>query len=136
MEEKTMEMTVTFPGGKKVDAEIGGFVVRTDQPAMGGGEGSAPSPFAYCLASMGTCAGIYVLSYLQARGLPAENVKITQNHEADPATGRLSKVSMIIHLPAEIDEKHYKPLIRSANQCAVKKLIEEQPLFEISVQEK
>jgi putative redox protein len=127
-------MTVTFPGGKKVDAEIGGFVVRTDQPAFGGGDGSAPSPFAYCLASLGTCAGIYVLSYLQARGLPTEKVKIVQSHEADPATGRLTRVTMTIQLPEEIDEKHHKPLIRSASQCAVKKLIEEQPAFEIITQ--
>ena len=129
-----MDMTVTFPGGKKVDAEIEGFVVRTDQPPMGGGDGSAPSPFAYCLASLGTCAGIYVLSYLQARGLPAENVKIVQAHETDPATGRLTRVSMTIHLPPEIEEKHHKPLIRSAKQCAVKKLIEEQPEFEIKTE--
>jgi len=129
-----MDMTVTFPGGKKVDAELDGFVVRTDQPASQGGEGSAPSPFLYCLAAMGTCAGIYVLAYLQARNLPAEGVKIIQSHEADPKTGKLTRVSLKIKLPAEIGEKHYKPIIRSAQQCAVKKLIEERPEFEMSVE--
>jgi ribosomal protein S12 methylthiotransferase accessory factor len=126
-----MDLTVTFPGGKKVDAEYGGFVVRTDQPVSQGGEGTAPSPFLYCLAAMGTCAGIYVLSYLQARDLPTEGVKIVQSHEADPQTGKLSKVTLKIEIPPGIPEKHHKPIVRSAEKCAVKKLIEEQPQFEI-----
>ena len=53
-------MIVTFPGGKRVDAEYGGFTVRTDQPPQSGGEGSAPQPFDLFLASIATCAGIYV----------------------------------------------------------------------------
>ena len=52
-----MEMVISFPGGKRVDAEFGGMVIQTDQPPQGGGEGSAPTPFALFLASMGTCAG-------------------------------------------------------------------------------
>jgi putative redox protein len=125
-----MDLIVTFPGGKKVDAEYGGYVVRTDQPVTGGGEGSAPSPFLYCLAAMGTCAGFYVLSYLQARGLPTEEVRIIQSHEANEK-GKLIKVGMTVELPPEIDEKHHKPIVRSAEQCTVKKLIEDRPEFTI-----
>jgi len=127
-----MDLIVTFPGGKKVDAALGEFVVRTDQPVKAGGEGSAPSPFAYCLAALGTCAGIYVLSYLQARNLPTDGVRIVQKHEADPKTGALTKVSMQIVVPPQIDEKHYSPMIRAAQLCAVKKMIEHQPAFEIT----
>jgi putative redox protein len=126
-----MDMTVSFPGGKKVDAAFGDFVVRTDQPEKQGGEGSAPTPFAYCLAAMGTCAGIYVLSYMQSRNLPTEGVRIVQSHEADPKSGQLTKVVMKIVLPAGIDEKHHAPMIRAAKLCAVKKMIEYQPDFEI-----
>jgi ribosomal protein S12 methylthiotransferase accessory factor len=126
-----MDLIVTFPGNKKVDAEYGGFVIQTDQPVKEGGEGTAPSPFLYCLAAMGTCAGIYVLSYLQARDLPTAGVRIVQSHESDPKTKRLAKVVLKIELPAEIEEKHYQPIIRSASKCAVKKLIEEQPEFDI-----
>ena len=61
------EMRVTFPGGKKVDAEYKGFVIRTDQPVHQGGEGTAPAPFDLFLASIATCAGIYVLSFCQNR---------------------------------------------------------------------
>jgi putative redox protein len=129
-----MELVVSFPGGKKVDAEVGGFVIRTDQPVSEGGDGTAPSPFMYCLAAMGTCAGIYVLSYLQARNLPTAGVQIVQDHEADPKTGRLNKVSMKIRLPAAIPQQHHKALIRAAQLCAVKKLIEESPEFQISTE--
>jgi len=130
-----MDLTVTFPGGKKVDAEYGGYVVRTDQPVAEGGQDTAPSPFLYCLAAMGTCAGFYVLSYLQARGLPTEGVRIIQSHEADEK-GKLAKIGITIQLPPEIDEKHHKPIARSAGQCTVKKLIEERPEFEIKTEVK
>ncbi|HMN61100.1 MAG TPA: hypothetical protein PJ988_12085 [Anaerolinea sp.] len=49
-----MDMIIEFPGGAKVDATFGGFTVKTDQPPMGGGDGSAPSPFETFLASIGT----------------------------------------------------------------------------------
>jgi len=125
-----MDLIVTFPGGKKVDAEYGGHVVRTDQPVVEGGEDTAPSPFLYCLAAMGTCAGFYVLSYLQARDLPTEGVRIIQSHQANEK-GKLIKVGMTVELPPEIDEKHHKPIVRSAEQCTVKKLIEDRPEFSI-----
>src|SRR5690242_6208835 len=55
------DIEVSFPGGKRVDARVGSFVVHTDQPADQGGEGGAVSPFDLFLASLATCAGIYVL---------------------------------------------------------------------------
>jgi putative redox protein len=130
-----MDLIVTFPGGKKVDAEYGEYKVRTDQPVSGGGEGTAPSPFLYCLAAMGTCAGFYVLSYLQSRDLPTGGVRIIQSHEADQK-GKLVKIGMTIELPPEIDQKHHKPIVRSAEHCTVKKLIEERPQFEIKTEVK
>ncbi len=130
-----MDLIVTFPGGKKVDAEYEGYLVRTDQPVEGGGGGTAPSPFLYCLAAMGTCAGFYVLSYLQARGLPTEGVRIVQSHQADQK-GKLTKVGLTVELPPEIDEKHHKPIVRSAEQCTVKRLIEDRPEFSIRTEVK
>ena len=64
-----MQMDIRFPGGKKVDAVYKGFTVKTDQPRGEGGDGSAPEPFDLFLASIGTCAGIYALSFCQARGV-------------------------------------------------------------------
>ncbi len=63
-----MEMVIDFPGGSQVDAHFGPYTVNTDQPPMGGGEGSAPTPFAVFLSSIGTCAGIYVLGFCKQRG--------------------------------------------------------------------
>ena len=73
-----MEMIVDFPGGARVDAHFGEYTVGTDQPPQGGGLGSAPTPFAVFLASVGTCAGIYVLGFCRQRGLSPEGVRILQ----------------------------------------------------------
>ena len=126
-----MDITVTFPGGKKVDAEINGRTVYTDQSVKEGGEASAPSPYEYMLAALATCAGFYVLSYLQARDLPFADVKIKQIHEFEKKAHKLQKVSLIIELPKSIDEKHYQPIERSAQKCSVKKLMENPPEFDI-----
>ena len=64
-----MEMVIDFPGGARVDAHFGPFTVMTDQPSKAGGEDSAPTPFALFLASLGTCAGIYVLGFCRQRNL-------------------------------------------------------------------
>ena len=75
---------VSFPGGKRVDARVGGFTMATDQPTELGGDGSAPAPFDLFLASIATCAGIYVLGFCQARGLATDGLALVQHHEVDP----------------------------------------------------
>jgi len=126
-----MEMTIRFPGGARVDAEFGDFAVRTDQPPQGGGEGSAPTPFATFLASLGTCAGIYVLGFCRQRDLPTEGIRLTQRVGVDRATGMVDRVALDIHVPPTFPEKYHAALVRSAEQCAVKKLLESPPRFEI-----
>ena len=64
-----MDMKVYFPGGKRVYADYGEFTIETDQPARGGGDDSAPAPFDLFLASIGTCAGIFALGFMQQRGI-------------------------------------------------------------------
>jgi ribosomal protein S12 methylthiotransferase accessory factor len=127
-----MEMVISFPGGARVDAQFGPYTVRTDQPAQGGGDGSAPTPFATFLASIGTCAGIYVLGFCRQRGLPTEGVRIVQRMEPNPATGLIGKVMLDIHVPADFPEKYLPALIRSAEQCAVKKHLENPPVFAVT----
>jgi putative redox protein len=126
-----MEMTVTFPGGARVDAQIGPFVVPTDQPREGGGEGSAATPFATFLASIGTCAGIYVLGFCRQRGLPTEGIRLTQRMEADPTTGLIGRIGIDIHVPPDFPEKYHSALVRAADQCAVKKHLEHPPKFDV-----
>lgn len=127
-----MEMTIDFPGGKRVDAHFDSFTVKTDQPMQSGGADSAPSPFQFFLASIGTCAGIYVLGFCQQRGIPTDGIKIIQRMEVDRATGMTTKVYLDIQLPANFPEKYKDAVIRSADQCAVKKHIAHPPAFEIS----
>jgi ribosomal protein S12 methylthiotransferase accessory factor len=125
-----MEMVIDFPGGSKVDAHFGPFTVQTDQPP----EASAPTPFATFLASIGTCAGIYVLGFCQQRGLPTEGVRILQRTHSDPDTGMIGKIDLEIEVPPTFPEKYLPSLARSAELCAVKKHLEHPPQFEVSTQ--
>jgi len=124
-----MDMEITFPGGKRVDASAGTVQIKTDQSVSSGGDGSAPEPYMLFLASMGTCAGIYVLGFCQSRGLPTEGLKLTQKMEWDTVTHKLTQVQMNIHLPPGFPEKYKEAVIRAADQCAVKKTIQDPPEF-------
>jgi putative redox protein len=126
-----MEITVTFPGGARVDAQFGRHVVRTDQPVRSGGEDSAPAPFAVFLASIATCAGVYVLGFCQQRGLPTEGIKLVQRLEVDRVTGLVAKVGIDIQVPPGFPEKYHEALVRAASQCTVKKHLEHPPAFDV-----
>lgn len=130
-----MEMIIDFPGGARVDAHFGPYTVATDQPPAGGGEGSAPTPFAVFLASIGTCAGIYVLGFCRQRNLPTEGIRIVQRMFSNPMTGMVGKVELEIQVPPTFPEKYRPSLIRSAELCAVKKHFEQPPVFEITTKE-
>jgi ribosomal protein S12 methylthiotransferase accessory factor len=126
-----MEMTITFPGGKRVDANLMGQTIPTDQSREGGGEGSAPEPFLLFLSSIGTCAGIYVLGFCQARGIPIDEIQLKQKMEFDPATHRLSTVRIEIEVPPSFPQKYLAAVRRAADLCAVKRTILEPPRFEV-----
>ncbi len=122
-----MEMEITFPGGARVDANFGGFSVKTDQPPYS----SAPTPFATFLASIGTCAGIYVLGFCNQRGIPTDGIRIIQRMMSDPRTGLIGQIDLDIQLPPTFPEKYKSAVIRSAEQCAVKKHLENPPTFNV-----
>ncbi len=125
-----MDLVIDFPGGLKVDAQFGPYTVSTDQPQPYGA-GSAPTPFALFLSSIGTCAGIYVLNFCRQRNIPTEGVRIIQNMEADPFTGLINKVNLDIRVPPEFPEKYKNAIIRAADQCAVKKHFERPPQIDV-----
>ena len=124
-------MTVSFPGGKRVDAAYGGFTVRTDQPAQAGGEGTAPPPFDLFLASIATCAGIYVKGYCDARAIATEGLGLVMRIEREPERPRVARLVLEIQLPEGFPEKHRDGLVRAADLCAVKKHVLTPPAFEI-----
>jgi ribosomal protein S12 methylthiotransferase accessory factor len=126
-----MEMIIDFPGGAKVDAHFGGFTVKTDQPPAGGGEDSAPTPFSLFLASIGTCAGIYVLGFCKQRGLSTEGIRIIERVNRSPLSGMVETIDLEIQVPPGFPEKYYDSLVRSADLCAVKKHLEKPPKFKV-----
>jgi putative redox protein len=128
VEKNCMEMVIDFPGGSRVDAHFGDFTVATDQPPIA----SAPSPFEIFLASIGTCAGIYVLGFCQSRHLPTEGISIVERINHNHITGRVETIGLEIQVPPEFPEKYLDSLIRSAELCAVKKHLEKPPRFEIT----
>jgi putative redox protein len=125
------DIVVSFPGGKRVDARIGNFVVHTDQPADLGGEGSAVAPFDLFLASLATCAGLYLLGFCQARGLSTEGLGLVQRVEVDPATKLPSRIRMEVTLPPSLPEKYHVAILRAAEGCKVKKTIAASPVIEV-----
>jgi len=125
-----MSIKIVFPGNKKVDAIMpSGFRIQTDQPVKEGGDGTAPAPFELFLASIGTCAGIYIVGFCESRGIPYRDIEIIQDLVYDPVARRISKVKLEIRVPKDFPEKYYDALVKSANICAVKKTIENPPEF-------
>lgn len=126
-----MEMVIDFPGGDRVDARFGPYTVMTDQPGLNGEAGSAPTPFSLFLASIGTCAGIYVLGFCKQRNLPTEGLRIIQRINKNRMTGMVETVDIEIQTPEGFPEKYLPSLVRSAELCAVKKHIETPPAFNV-----
>jgi putative redox protein len=126
-----MDMVVTFPGGARVDAQFGPHSIRTDQPPRGGGEDSAPAPFSLFLASIATCAGIYVLGFCKQRDLPTDGIRLVQRVAVDPRTGLVGQIGIDIEVPPGFPEKYHEALVRAAGQCAVKKHLENPPTFDV-----
>ncbi len=128
-----MDMEVYFPGNRRVSARYEGFVIDTDQSVESGGDGSAPAPFDLFLASIGTCAGIYVLRFLQQRGLSTEGAGVVMRQELNSEGDTVTKLSLDIKLPADFPPKYREAVIRAANMCAVKRHLENPPLIETQV---
>lgn len=126
-----MDIEVYFEEGAKVNARMGRHVVKTDQKERGGGEDSAPAPFDYFLISMATCAGIYVKSFCDRRGIDSSKIRINQNHRSDPETRRLVGIDLDIVLPDDFPEKYRAAVIKAADQCAVKRLLKDPPAIEV-----
>jgi ribosomal protein S12 methylthiotransferase accessory factor len=130
-----MDMQISFPGNKRVDADYKGFTIRTDQCREEGGDGTAPEPFDLFLASIGTCAGIYVLSFCRERGLSTDGLGLNLSFERNEKTWMVEKIRMEITVPPEIPLKYRKALARAAGLCTVKKHFAAPPAFDIVTSE-
>jgi putative redox protein len=124
-----MEIIVDFPGGVKVDAHLDGFIVSSDQPVNNGGENSAPSPFLIFLASIGNCAGFYVLSFCQKHNLSVEGIRVVQRMTSNPVSHMVEAIDLEIQVPPSFPEKYYDALVRAADLCKVKQHLAKPPAF-------
>ena len=126
-----IEIKINFPGETKVNAEFKEFTVASDQSKKSGGGGTAPEPYDLFLASIGTCAGYYVLAFCEKRDIPREGIHLIQRHTFTDPGHILSKVSLDIHLPPTFPDKYLDAVKRAAATCGVKKAIAASPAFEI-----
>jgi ribosomal protein S12 methylthiotransferase accessory factor len=124
-------MEITFEGGKIVTAHHKGFLIKTDQPVDNGGTGSAPSPFDLYLASIGTCAAVYVKSFCDNRQLNTDGIRVIQKTEYSKETGLPVKITIDIKLPPDFPEKYRQSVINVADLCKVKKSMANPPVFEV-----
>ena len=122
----TSEITITLPGGRRVDAQVGRHVVHSDQPRDNGGDDTAPSPFDLFLASMGACAGIFVQGFCAKRGISTEGLTLTERATFGE-DGVLAAVELELHLPPGFPEKYRDAVVKVAEQCSVKRAIAAQP---------
>lgn len=124
-------MEITFPGGVKVNAHLNDFEIATDQPERNGGDNTAPSPFDFFLASLGTCAGFFALRFCQQRDLPTDGLKMSLSSQHNKETKKLERVEITMTLPKDFPEKYRSAIIRATDQCAVKKALLDPPEIEL-----
>ena len=124
-----MELKVTLEGRKRVATQIGNHLIMTDQPTKQGGDDSAPAPYDLFLASIATCAGFYVQSYCENKGIDSSGISITLDTRRDPASKQITGFVTTIHVPPELPQKLHAVLKKVAAQCAVKKTIMNNPEF-------
>jgi ribosomal protein S12 methylthiotransferase accessory factor len=126
-----LEIIATLAGGKRVDAQVGQFVIRTDQPRENGGNDTAPDPFTLFLASLATCAGFYVAAFCSARQIPTEGIRLVEHTESDPKTKLLTRVTIDVQLPATFPPEHRDAVVRAAAACKVKKTLAAPPELDV-----
>lgn len=122
-----MELEVYFEENKKVNARVNGSVIKTDQSRRGGGDESAPEPFSLFLASIGTCAGIYVKSFCDKRGIDSSKVRIIQRHNFNPDTRLIDHIELEAILPDDFPLKYRNAIINAMELCTVKRHLKQPP---------
>lgn len=126
-----MEIKVNYLDNLRQEAKFDDFTVIADQPIRYKGDGSAPGPFDYFLASSALCAAYFVKVYCAARDIPTDNIRLSQNNIVDPENRYKQIFKIQVELPADISEKDRQGILRSIDRCTVKKVIQTGPEFVI-----
>ena len=126
-----MEIKVNFLDNLRLEAKFDDFTVIADQPIRYKGDGSAPGPFDYFLASSALCAAYFVKLYCETRNIPTENIRLSQNNIVDPENRYNQIFKIQVELPADISAKDRQGILRSIDRCTVKKVVQTGPEFVI-----
>lgn len=128
-----MEINVNYLDNLRIEAKFDEFTVIADQPIRYKGDGSAPGPFDYFLASSALCAAYFVKVYCNARDIPTDNIRLSQNNIVDPED-RYNQIFQIqVELPDNISDKDRKGIVRSIDRCTVKKVVQSGPEFKVDL---
>ena len=130
-----MEIKVNYLDNLRLESKFDDFTVISDQPIRYKGDGSAPGPFDYFLASSAMCAAYFVKVYCNARNIPTENIRLSQNNIVDPENRYKQIFKIQVELPEDISEKDREGILRSIDRCTVKKVVQTGPEFQIEVVE-
>jgi ribosomal protein S12 methylthiotransferase accessory factor len=124
-----MEIKVNFLDKLRLEAKFDDFTVIADQPIRYKGDGSAPGPFDYFLASSALCAAYFVKLYCSTRNIPTENIRLSQNNIVDPENRYQQTFKIQVELPPDISAKDREGILRSIDRCTVKKVVQQGPEF-------
>ena len=126
-----MEIKVNFLDKLRLEAKFDDFTVISDQPIRYKGDGSAPGPFDYFLASSALCAAYFVKLYCETRNIPTDNIRLSQNNIVDPENRYQQIFKIQVELPADISATDRQGILRSIERCTVKKVVQAGPEFVI-----
>lgn len=120
---------VSFTGGKKMAARVGGKTITTDVPSEIGGNDTAPAPFTLFLASIATCTGLYALNFCEAREIPTDDMSLSMHYDFDMAKKRCEKLTIDLKLPTGFPQKYQKAILKAMGLCTVKRHMVDPPEF-------
>ena len=126
-----MEIKVNFLDKLRLEAKFDDFTVIADQPIRYKGDGSAPGPFDYFLASSALCAAYFVKLYCETRNIPTDNIRLSQNNIVDPENRYQQIFKIQVELPEDISAADRQGILRSIERCTVKKVVQTGPEFVI-----
>ena len=119
-----MQVKVRFLDNLRLEASFDDFTVISDQPVRYKGDGTAPGPFDYFLASSALCAAYFARAYCNARAIPTEDISIVQDNIVDPENRYQQTFQIHAELPERISEKDRNGIISAMDRCSVKRVIE------------
>lgn len=127
-----MQIQVSYLENLRIQANFDDFNVISDQPIRYKGDGTAPGPFDYFLASSAMCAAYFVKVYCNAREIPTDDIRISQDNIVDPENRYKQTFDIKVELPESISEKDREGIVRSIERCSVKRVIQNSPEFRIT----